>query len=402
MEVKISQLFDYGDEIAAPGEVPAFDPGQIKELTMQKIHGEHTAPKRVRAVRRASRTLLIAAAIASLFTVTALAAGLSVHQRRQAQLRDYREVDANSVTDYVEYETGEDAAGVTLLSALNTGEMQEVYLNIGPVSPDEVFDPGEQELMEAEGIHREYVYELDGDGKWNWLQFTPSDWDFAPEDMVTVTMEGGETLQKPSPEAIHRKLMDSCYDAESRTLTLMGHVPLDRLREGKETQLHVVCLEVRGGDFDHPEIYRDFGSVAISATEHRVKTVMFDTPPVFTNEETGDEAQVLGVELSYEGVTWLVSFDGMAAVHGRPADDLTEAEKQAYFDLQLSWLRAEDQLMWNAKLNFADGSSMEAPGILRSPYEDGAVKLIGTLGTGSIDVNKIVSVTVCGETIAVS
>ena len=181
----------------------------------------------------------------------------------------------------------------------------------------------------------------------------------------------------------------------------MGHVPLSRLQEGKETQLHVVCLEVRDGDFDHPQIFRDFGSVMISATEHTVKTVMFEDPPVFTNEDAGEEAKMLGVELSYESVTWLVSFDGMATVHGRMADNLTEAEKQAYFQRQLSWLRAEDQAVWNARLNFADGSSMEAPGIMRSPYEDGVVKLIGTLGAGSIDVDKIVSVTVCGETIPV-
>ena len=401
MEKKISQLFDYGDEIAVPGEAPAFDPGKIKELTMQKIHGEHTAPKRVRAVRRVSRTLLIAAIIASLFTVTALAAGLSIHQKRQEQLRKMKAVDTNRVSDYVQYETEQDTAGVTLLSALNNGEVEEIYLNIGPVSPEEVYDPGMQDMLEAEGLYRDYVYDLDGNEKWHWLQYTPADWDFAPEDMVTVTMEGGETFQQPSAEAVHRKLLESCYDEETRTLTLTGHVPLSELTEGKETRLHVVCLEVRNGDFDHPEVIRDFGSVSISPTEHRVKTVMFDPAPTFTNEDTGEEARVLGVELSYEGAVWLVSFDSMTRVHTRPADDLSEAEMQAYYELQRSWLKAEDQVVWDAKLHFADGSSIDAPGILRNPYEDGVVKLIGTMGDDTLDLDKVISVTVCGETFAV-
>ena len=66
-----------------------------------------------------------------------------------------------------------------------------------------------------------------------------------------------------------------------------------------------------------------------------------------------------------------------------------------------SWLQAEDQLVWDAQLNFADGSSMKSPGILQSPYADGVVKLTGTLGEGTLDLNSIVSVTVCGETFPV-
>ena len=401
MEKKISQLFDYGDEIVAPGEAIAFDPGEIKELTMKRIHREHSAPKTVRAVRRASRTALIAAALAGLFTVTALAAGLSIHQKRQEQLRRSREIDANQVTDYVQYETSGETAGVTLLSALNNGEVQEVYLNIGPVSPEEVCDPGMQQMMDEQGVWREYAYELDGDGSWGWMQYTPDDWDFAPEEMETVTLEGGHTLERPTLEAQHRKLLASCYDEETRTLTLMCHVPLSRLTDKGTVQLHVVCLEVREGDFDHPQIIRDFGSVTVCATEHTVKTVSFDKPPVFVNEETGEEAWVLGVELSYEGAAWLVSFDSMEKVHTRPPENMTEAEKQTYYELQRSWLKAEDQVVWSAKINFADGSRMDAPGILRCPYEDGAVRLIGTLGQGTVDLEKVVSVTVCGETFPV-
>ena len=401
MEVKISQLFDYGDEIAAPGEAPAFDPGEIKELTMKRIHGERNAPKPARAVRRASRTLLIAAILATLFTITALAAGLSIHQRRQEELRRRNEIDAHQVTDYVEFDTAEDAAGVTLLSTINNGDNQVVYLNLSPVEEDEVYDPGMQDMMSETGVLRCYVMETDAGSGWGMLEYMPDDWDFPPEEMMTVTLEGGHTLERPTPEAMHRKLLESCYDAQSKTLTLKGYVPSSQLAPGKAVQLHVMLLELRDGDDGSTRILRDFGRVSLSPTEQTIKTVRFDDPPVFLNEETGEEGRVLGVELNYEGASWLVSFDDMQFVHSAPAPDLTLEQRRAKQDLERSWGMAEDEVVWNAKLNFADGSSMDAPGILRCPYEEGVVKLMGNLGEGTLALDQIVSVTVCGKTFPV-
>ena len=400
MEKKISQLFDYGDEIVAPGEAPAFDPGEIKELTMQKIHGEYRIPKRARAVRRASRTLLIAALIAGLFTVTALAAGLSIHQRRQAQLRESNGVDAHQVTDYVEFDTA-DAAGLTLLSTINNGENQVVYLNLSPVEADQVYDPGLQKMAEQQDSWRYYLMEVEGTEGYSMLEYTPTDWDFAPEEMQTVTLEGGTTLEQPTPEAMHRKLMESCYDAESKTLTLKGYVTASRLSDGKPVQLHVVLMEMGDGAEESRQLIRDFGTVTLTPTEQTIRTVRFDTPPSFSNQETGETGEVLGVELSFEGVNWLVRYDSAEMVHTRAPKDMTEEERQAYARLVQSWLRAEDQMVWDARLNFADGSSMKAPGILQGHYEDGVVRLIGTLGEGTLDLNHIVSVTVCGQTITV-
>ncbi len=401
MEVKISQLFDYGDEMAVPGEAPAFDPGEIKELTMQKIHGELSAPKPVRAVRRASRTLLIAAILAGLFSVTALAAGLGIHQRRQEQMRGRNEIEAHQVTDYVEFDAAEDTAGVTLLSTINDGENQVVYLNLAPVEADEVYDPGMQRMMGQQDTQRYYMLEVEGTEGFSMLEYTPTDWSFPPEELETVTLEGGHTLEQPTPEAMHRKLMESCYDAESKTLTLRGYVADSRLSPGEPVRLHVVLLELRDGPDNSRQVIRDFGTVMLTPTQHTVKTVRFDTPPVFTNADTGEAGEVLGVELSFTGVSWLVRLDSMTTVHTRTPEGLSEAEKQAHARLVQSWLQAEDQLVWDAKLNFADGSSMKSPGILQSPYADGVVKLTGTLGEGTLDLNSIVSVTVCGETFPV-
>ena len=40
MNSKISKIFDYGDEIVTAEEInDMFDPQEIKDLTMNKIHG---------------------------------------------------------------------------------------------------------------------------------------------------------------------------------------------------------------------------------------------------------------------------------------------------------------------------------------------------------------------------
>ena len=401
METKISRLFDYGDEIVIPGETPDFDPAEIRAVTLARIHTGQKAPRRVKAVRRASRTLLIAALLAGLFTVTAVAAGISIHHRRQEELRQRNKIDSHQVTDYVEFETAEDAAGLTLLSTINDGDNQVVYLNLSPVEADEVYDPGLQQMMGEQDAWRYYLLEIEGTEGFSMLEYTPKDWDFPPEEMETVTFEGGFTMEQPTPEAMHRKLMESCYDAESKTLTLKGYVAASRLSPGQPVQLHVVLMELRDGPDNSRQVLRDFGTVTLTPTEQTVKTIWFDTPPVFVNEDTGEEGKVLGVELTFEGANWLVSFDSMTRVHTRPPDGLSEAEKAELLKLQQSWMKAEDTVVWNSRLNFADGSSLPAPGILRCPYEDGVVKLVGTLGEGTFDLNNIVSVTVQGETFPV-
>ena len=76
MDKKISDIFDYGDEIAVTERDELFDPARIKELTMNKINGisHEDVKKTVKKARPVYRTLLIAAAVAVLLIGTALAA----------------------------------------------------------------------------------------------------------------------------------------------------------------------------------------------------------------------------------------------------------------------------------------------------------------------------------------
>ena len=81
MDKRITEIFDYGDEIVVEEEQDGFfDPARIKELTMKKLNNEstndtnRTVDKKARPVYR---TILIAAIIAVLFVGTALAVAAS-------------------------------------------------------------------------------------------------------------------------------------------------------------------------------------------------------------------------------------------------------------------------------------------------------------------------------------
>ena len=82
MVKKISQLFDYGDELvdtyAAP---PRFDPEKIKEMTMEKIHTQ-TRQSLVR--RRPHRLWAVALAACLALSIAAVAAGYGFTMHRRA------------------------------------------------------------------------------------------------------------------------------------------------------------------------------------------------------------------------------------------------------------------------------------------------------------------------------
>ena len=81
MDKRISDIFDYGDEIVVDWEADDFcDPAEIKELTMKRIHnGQSIPPEMKRAVRKtrpAWRTALVAALIGLLL----IGSGLAIYQ----------------------------------------------------------------------------------------------------------------------------------------------------------------------------------------------------------------------------------------------------------------------------------------------------------------------------------
>lgn len=88
MNMKISEIFDYGDEIVIAEQDGLFDPAEIKELTMKKVHLEPEkhkgAVRPAKARRSAYRTVLVAAVVIVLLASTAFAAYQHAMQSRLA------------------------------------------------------------------------------------------------------------------------------------------------------------------------------------------------------------------------------------------------------------------------------------------------------------------------------
>ena len=102
------------------------------------------------AKRRIVRTILIAAVLAALMAVTAYAI-VSIHQRRQQELRENLKIEENHVAGYQEFEEisrpegtaaepNEKDASVQLISTFRNGRFADVYFSISPITREEAWD----------------------------------------------------------------------------------------------------------------------------------------------------------------------------------------------------------------------------------------------------------------------
>ena len=63
----------------------------------------------------------------------------SIHAARQQELRSELHMDEHQTDSYVEYEVPDESTpGVVLLSTINDGEFQAVYVNVSPVTEEEI------------------------------------------------------------------------------------------------------------------------------------------------------------------------------------------------------------------------------------------------------------------------
>jgi len=134
MEYRIDDLLDNYLDQTVPMETMAYTSvDTIKEMTMKKINNENNTPNR-RGHKRIF-TVVLAATLVFALSISAVAA-YSLYKQRQEALRSMLQVEQNNVGSYVEYEET-DAEGVKLLSAINDGDFQRVYVNICPVTEEE-------------------------------------------------------------------------------------------------------------------------------------------------------------------------------------------------------------------------------------------------------------------------
>lgn len=359
--------------------------------------GKETLKMNTSRARRGSRRFVtLAAAVALLLALGVTAYAISsIHQRRQAELRDSLGIEENQVESYVEYDTGtgENTAGITLLSAVADGEIQQVYVNISPVSPEEVT---------ACAVTEKFVWSIDGGNTFSFAE------PYVPKEQFTISESDMTTFYDPdtgvenwhvNPDVVAERMLTYAYDEETQTLTLRCSILRSLMDVTKSAELRIWGITMRPKDEGGTDVSldRDYGSVSFNPTGLEVRELMLDTPVVFENSETGECGTIEGLIVYPTGLTWLIAHPDAENVH---RSDWTEEERAEYRPLQVSWLNSIEEALSGAKLNFTDGTSFAIPVIVRMPFEDGWAKGV-TYWKKTININAIESVEIMGQTVGI-
>ena len=305
-------------------ETAVFRPASIQESPERIVH-----MKKKRII-----TFALAAALILALGITAYAVW-SIHAARQQELKADLRIEENQVSSYTEYEVPDEDDGLVLLSSVNDGQEQRVYVNISPVSEEEAaaFPADVRFAWSIEGT------EIGG---------------FAgPQLPVELSLSG--------EEAIREAVLENAYDRETQTMTLQCYVDVKFIEKamaelGTESvplQLHMIPGE------GEP---RTFGPVPLALTEEQSRTFDFGHA-VYHDEELDRDIEIVGLELTPFSAVWKVSYEGAAALH------TPEADQDAY----APWSLLEDKVCIEAKILFSDGSEFSTGGALTCPYENGTV-----------------------------
>ena len=335
----ISQALDLLEERHVSATA-SFDPGAIQEPP------ERIVPMKKKRIL----SFTLAAALLLALSVAAYAAW-SVHEARQQELKADLKIEENQVSSYHEYAVpDEQASGLVLLSAVNDGDVQRVYVNISPVSEE---DAG------AFPKETSFSWSIDGTDIGG----------FAGPGLPAGLSLSGE-------KEIREAVLQYAYDRETQTMTLECYIDLSFL-ERAENALGTASLPLLVHMRSGQEEPVSFGPVFFSRTEKQVR--YFDFGHALYHEgETDREIEIVGLELTPFSAVWKVSYEGAESFHS------PEADQEAYGP----WSLLEDKICVEARLIFSDGSEFSTGGALTCPYENGTVNLFCGWGS-AIDIDDV-------------
>lgn len=280
-------------------------------------------------------TFALAAALMLALGITAYAIW-SIHSTRQQELKADLNIEENNVSSYMEYDVPDElAGGLVLLSAVNDGQEQHVYVNISPVTKEEA-------VRFPDGVR--FVWNIAG---------TEIGGFAGPQLPVGLSFSG--------EEAIREAVLENAYDEESQTMTLQCYIDVDFIKEamtelGKENVPLQVQMIVGEND------PKTFGPVPFSLTEEQTRYFDFGHA-VYHDEELDKDIEIIGLELTPFSAVWKMSYDGAEEFH-------TSGSDQAAYE---PWSILEDKVCIEAKIVFSDGSEFSTGGALTTPYENGTV-----------------------------
>ena len=312
-------------------------------------------------VRKTSKRIFTLALAAALLLALGAAAYAvwSVHISRQQDLRTDLKIEENNASSYMEYDVTQQekagsAASLILLSAVNDGTEQRIYVDVSPV--------------EKENIAR-----FPADVRFAWSLAGTEIGGFAgPQLPVSLSLSGDE--------AIRNAVLDYAYDEETQTLTLQCYADVkfiekamaDLGTDSVPLQVHMIV----GENDSHT-----FGPVPFKLTDEQTRSFDFG-PAQYHDKELDKTIEIVGLELTPFSAVWKVRYEDAASFHTPGAD------QAAY----RPWSILEDRVCIDAKLIFSDGSAFSTGGALTCPFENGVVNL--HCGWGSAinidDVQRIV------------
>ena len=349
--------------------------GFISETAVFRPASRQESPDRTAHMKKKQIiTAALAAALLLALGITAYAVW-SIHSARQQELKADLKIEESNVNSYTEYPVPDqaNASGVTLLSTVNDGEFQRVFVNVSPVKRDVI-----DRFPETVG----FAWRLDGmtlNGEDYWMTA-------GPKLKSGTSVSGYEAIR----EAVYR----DAYDEETETLTLECSIANDAIAQAQayenSERVHLtLTLWDRqaqadanvGSSAEWLGSQEPFGSVWIAPTEQ--ETRYFDFHQAFFRDEESDrEIEIVGLELTPFSAVWKVRYDLAEQFHQPGAD----------WDAYKPWSMLEDRVCIEAKLVFSDGSVFSTGGALNTPYENGIVNL--NCGWGSAinidDVQRIV------------
>ncbi len=333
------------------------------------------SPERVVHMNKKKIVTFALAAALILALGTAAYAVWSVHTARQQELKADLKIEENNVSSYIEYDVPEESggSGVVLLSTVNDGESQRVFVNVSPV---------EKEVIERFPETIAFAWKLDGmnvNGEDYWMTA-------APKLQSDISVSGHD--------AIREAVLRDAYDESTKTLTLECFVSNNAIAQAQayhnseSVQLTLTLWDHQaqadagiGSSAEWLNTQDSFGSVQFIPTEQEMR--YFDCGhAVYHDVELDKDIEIVGLELTPFSAVWKVSYEGASFFH------TPEADQAAYEP----WSILEDKVCIEAKLVFSDGSEFSTGGALTCPYANGMVNL--NCGWGSAinidDIQRIV------------
>ena len=200
------------------------------------------SPERIVHMKKRIITFALAATLMLALSITAYAIW-SVHAARQQEIKADLKIEESNVNSYTEYDVpDEQASGLVLLSSVNDGQEQHVYVNISPVTKEE-------------------AARFPADVRFVWNVSGTEIGGFAGPQLPVGLSVSGE-------EAIRDAVLENAYDEESQIMTLQCYIDVKSVeRAMSELGTDSVPLQIQMLIGENEP--RTFGPVPFSLTEEQ-------------------------------------------------------------------------------------------------------------------------------------